>query len=142
VHLPRVLARFNRHVTNPIQRRWAGVIPAHGIVEHVGRRSGHPYRTPVLVFARPGGFAMLIGYGTHSDWVRNLLAAGGGGLVHRRARYRLSEPRIRTGTEAWVALPRGVAGVARRLRVEGVLLVDATQDRPAPLGCAGPGGGL
>jgi deazaflavin-dependent oxidoreductase (nitroreductase family) len=114
VHLPRLLARFNRHVTNPIQRRWAGVIPAHGIVEHVGRRSARAYRTPVLVFARPGGFAMLIGYGVRSDWVRNLLAAGGGGLVHRRVRYRLLAPRICTGADAWAALPGAVGRRVRR----------------------------
>jgi deazaflavin-dependent oxidoreductase (nitroreductase family) len=128
VHLPRVLARFNRHVTNPIQRRWAGVIPAHGIVEHVGRRSGRAYRTPVLVFRRPGGFAMVIGYGLHSDWLRNLVAAGAGGLVHRRKHYRLKRPRICTGAAAWAALPAGVRRVAQLLDVDGVLLVDATPD--------------
>lgn len=47
MQLPQWLARFNRHVTNPIQRLWAGRIPAHGILEHVGRRSGKSYRTPL-----------------------------------------------------------------------------------------------
>lgn len=125
MHLPRALARFNRRVTNPIQRRWAGVIPLHGIVEHTGRRSGRAYRTPVLVFARPGGFAMLAGYGLRSDWVRNLCAAGTGGLVHRRRRYVLTNPRVHTGAAAWAALPAPVGALARAVRADGVVAVDA-----------------
>lgn len=95
MHLPRLLARFNRHVTNPIQRRWAGRIPAHAIIEHVGRRSGRAYRTPVMAFRTPdGGFVFLVGYGTQSDWVRNLLAAGGGTVEHRGRRYQVSDPTL------------------------------------------------
>lgn len=102
MHLPRALAAFNRRVTNPIQRRWAGVIPLHGIIEHTGRRSGRSYRTPMLTFRRGDRVAFLVGYGLESDWVRNLLAAGAGGLVHRRRRYDLSG----------VALVRAPAGRA------------------------------
>jgi len=40
MEFPQGLARFNRHVTNPVQRLWAGWLPPFGIVEHVGRRSG------------------------------------------------------------------------------------------------------
>ena len=40
MQLPQWLARFNRHVTNPIQRLWAGWAPTMGILEHVGRKSG------------------------------------------------------------------------------------------------------
>jgi hypothetical protein len=69
---------------------------------------------------------MTIGYGLRSDWVRNLLAAGGGGLTHRRKHYRLSEPRVLTGTEACAALPTAVQVVARLVRIEGVLVADAT----------------
>ncbi len=44
MQLPQWLARLNRYVTNPIQRRWAGRAPSFGILEHVGRKSGKPYR--------------------------------------------------------------------------------------------------
>jgi deazaflavin-dependent oxidoreductase (nitroreductase family) len=125
MHLPRILARFNRHVTNPIQRRWAGVIPLHGIIEHTGRTSGRTYRTPVLVFGHATGFVITIGYGLSSDWVRNLLAAGGGGLTHRRRRYTLTRPRVLTGSDALAALPAGYRRFAKLVGVEGVLVVDA-----------------
>jgi hypothetical protein len=44
MQLPQWLARFNRYVTNPIQRLWAGWLPLFGILEHVDRRSGKRYR--------------------------------------------------------------------------------------------------
>jgi deazaflavin-dependent oxidoreductase (nitroreductase family) len=125
MHLPRRLARINRKVINPIQRRYAGTIPGHGIVEHAGRRTGRAYRTPVLVFAAPGGFALIVGYGLQSDWVQNVLAAQGGRLRHRRAEYTLTRPRLLRGPGSYADLPRRVRRVAGLLRVEGVLQVDA-----------------
>ena len=125
MRLPRLLARTNRRVVNPIQRRYAGVIPWHGLVEHSGRRTGTLYRTPLLVFPVPGGFSMIVGYGLASDWVRNLLAADGGALQHRRRRYVLSAPKLLRGEDAYRALPRTVGRLARLARVEGVIRVDA-----------------
>jgi len=125
MHLPRALARMNRRVVNPIQLRYAGIIPGHGIVGHRGRRTSRYYRTPVLVFRRAGGFSMIVGYGVQSDWVRNLLAGDGGELQHRRQHYTLSGPRLVRGTEAHEALPAVMRLVARLAGVEAVLLVDA-----------------
>ena len=125
MHLPRLLARINRRVVNPLQRHYAGVIPGHGIVEHTGRRTGRAYRTPVLVFSAPEGFSMIVGYGLHSDWVQNLLAANGGGLQHRRRRYTLSKPQILHGEDAYHALPGALRTFAKVFRVEGVVQVEA-----------------
>lgn len=132
MHLPRALARINRRVVNPVQRRYAGVIPGHGIVEHVGRRTGRPYRTPVLVFRTEDGFGMIVGYGLESDWVRNLIAAGGGRLQHRGHEYTVSRPRLLRGEEAYQALPPRVGRFARRVGVEGVLRVVCPTDGPSP----------
>jgi deazaflavin-dependent oxidoreductase (nitroreductase family) len=129
MHLPRRLARINRRLVNPIQRRYAGAIPGHGIVEHTGRRTGRAYRTPLLVFAAPGGFALLVGYGVHSDWVQNVVAAQGGRLRHRSVDYTITRPRLLRGPGSYADLPSRVQRVARLLRVEGVLQVDA---QPAP----------
>ncbi|MGH9136109.1 MAG: nitroreductase family deazaflavin-dependent oxidoreductase [Acidimicrobiales bacterium] len=102
----RLVARFNRVVTNPIQRHWAGRIPLHAIVEHVGRRTGKPYRTPVMAYRRGDRLNILVGYGIESDWVRNLQAAGGGGAVRRGEPLRLGAPTMLTGADAKAALPR------------------------------------
>jgi len=76
MQLPQWLARFNRHVTNPIQRLWAGYIPTMGILEHVGRRSGRQFRTPLTVFSTDEGVAILLTYGPDRDWLKNITAAG------------------------------------------------------------------
>jgi deazaflavin-dependent oxidoreductase (nitroreductase family) len=49
-------------------------VPIWSIVEHVGRRSGKTYRTPVSVFRTRDGVAILLPYGTDRDWVRNVQA--------------------------------------------------------------------
>ena len=103
MQMPQGLARFNRHVTNPIQRLWAGWLPPFGIVEHVGRRSGKPYRTPVNVFStnvdgKPG-VAILLTYGPDRDWLKNLTAAGGG-------RMRRNGKTFGIPTRRWSPRPR------------------------------------
>lgn len=126
MHLPRLLARFNRRVVNPIQSRYAGVIPGHGLIEHRGRRTGRLYQTPVLVFRGEGAFSMIVGYGLNSDWVQNLIAADGGGLRHLRRQYVLSRPRLLTGPDAYQVLPRRLRRFARLVAVEAAVRVDAT----------------
>ncbi|RFD26294.1 nitroreductase family deazaflavin-dependent oxidoreductase [Mycobacterium uberis] len=104
MQLPEWLARFNRHVTNPIQRLWAGWLPLHGILEHVGRRSGTLYRTPLMVFhadvnGQPG-FAILLTYGRDRDWLKNLTAAGSGRMHHSGKSYGVTDPQVVTKAEA------------------------------------------
>lgn len=133
MRLPQGLARFNRRMTNPIQRLWAGRLPGYGIIEHVGRRSGTRYRTPVNLWqARPGGFAVLLTYGPERDWVKNLLAAGGGEIVWRGRRIAVSEPRVVSGSEGWALLPRPIGAIGRRLHIEYVLHMAVVGDRSAP----------
>lgn len=94
IRLPRALAGFNRRVTNTVQSHWAGRLPPWAIIEHVGRRSGKTYRTPVLAATKDGRIYIAILYGEESDWVRNLLAAGGGHVIRTWRRHRLVDPRI------------------------------------------------
>jgi len=73
----RQLAAFHRAVTNRITSRFAARLPGFGILTHVGRRSGTLYHTPVNVFQAPEGFLIALTYGRESEWVKNVLAAGG-----------------------------------------------------------------
>ncbi|WP_320669387.1 nitroreductase family deazaflavin-dependent oxidoreductase [Patulibacter defluvii] len=91
--LPRAVARFNKHVSNPIQRNWAWLLPPWATIRHLGRRSGRPYLTPVVALRSHGGVAIALVYGERSDWVRNVLA-GGGELTRRGRRYRMVDPRV------------------------------------------------
>jgi deazaflavin-dependent oxidoreductase (nitroreductase family) len=92
--LPRRVAQFNRRVTNRITRRIAGWMPGFAIVTHIGRKSGRTYRTPVNAFRTRDGFRIALTYGAESDWVRNVLAAGGCELEYLRRHITLTGPRI------------------------------------------------
>jgi deazaflavin-dependent oxidoreductase (nitroreductase family) len=92
---PRWLARFNKRLTNRLTSPVATRLPGFGIVVHRGRKSGQLYRTPVNVFARRGAYLIALTYGPDSQWVRNVLASGGCGLVTRGRHVQLANPRLR-----------------------------------------------
>src|SRR5262249_1744356 len=94
--LPKSVAPFNKHVTNGITKHFAGWVPGFGIVTHVGRRSGRTYRTPVNVFQHGNKYVVALTYGADTDWVRNVIAAGGCGLETRGRTVRLTDPRLFT----------------------------------------------
>jgi deazaflavin-dependent oxidoreductase (nitroreductase family) len=92
--LGRRMAHFNRRVTNHLTRPLAPRLPGFGVVVHTGRRSKRRYRTPVNVFAAPGGYVIALTYGADSDWVKNVLAAGGCELETRGQLKHLTEPEV------------------------------------------------
>lgn len=104
MQLPQRLARFNRRVTNPLQRLWAGWAPGMGILEHVGRKSGKRYRTPLTVYPTRDGVAVLLTYGPDRDWLKNVIAAGGGRVTRCGRSFEVRDPRVVAKGEAgpWV----------------------------------------
>jgi deazaflavin-dependent oxidoreductase (nitroreductase family) len=90
----RWLAKINIAFTNRITILFAGWLPGFGILTHVGRKSGKVYRTPVNVFRASNGFIIALTYSSESEWVKNVLAAGGCELKTRGKRYQLSAPKI------------------------------------------------
>ena len=75
------LARFNRRLPNRAIAKVAGRrLSPVALVVHQGRRSGRRYRTPVMPLPLRDGFLVSLPYGPGRDWVRNVLAAGGGSL--------------------------------------------------------------
>ena len=91
---PRWLGRFNKRVSNRLLEPLARRLPYAGVVIHAGRKTGHQYRTPVLVF--PGGdrYVIALTYGPDTDWVKNVLAAGGSALETRGRVLELRDPRL------------------------------------------------
>jgi deazaflavin-dependent oxidoreductase (nitroreductase family) len=100
MRVPRAVAQFNRRVTNPAARSLTPWLPCLGTLEHVGRKSGKRYRTPLLVFKTQDGFVILIGYGPQTDWLKNVLA-GGPTVLHKRGKaLALASPRIVSKADA------------------------------------------
>jgi deazaflavin-dependent oxidoreductase (nitroreductase family) len=90
----RWLAKINIAFTNRITGLFAGWLPGFGILTHVGRKSGKVYRTPINVFRASNGFIVALTYSSQSEWVKNVLAAGGCELKTRWKRYPLSAPKV------------------------------------------------
>lgn len=103
----RALAQFNKHVTNHIVRLWAGRVPHMAVIEHIGRRSGQTFKTPVMVFRSGQSVSVVLNYGVHSDWVQNVLEAGQARIEHRGRHYRLHSPELVAGDDDESPLPSG-----------------------------------
>jgi len=92
--LSRRVARFNRSINNRVQGVYAWILPPWSVILHRGRRSGREYRTPVLAFRRGRVLIVALLYGTESDWLRNVRAAGGGRVVRAGRTYEAGPPRV------------------------------------------------
>lgn len=77
MQLSRRVARFNKLINNRIQGAYAWLLPPWAVILHRGRRSGSPYRTPLLAFKWGDTVVIALLYGEESDWLRNLAAAPG-----------------------------------------------------------------
>ena len=60
----------------------------------MGRKSGKVYRTPINVFRASNDFIIALTYSSQSEWVKNVLAAGGCELKTRGKKYQLSTPNV------------------------------------------------
>lgn len=84
---------FNKRVLNPAMLALAGRRHWYAArLEHVGRRSGRGYATPVVAVPVEGGFAIPLPYGTDVDWLHNVLEAGGATVVLGGQRHRVTDP--------------------------------------------------
>jgi deazaflavin-dependent oxidoreductase (nitroreductase family) len=128
----RWLAKINIMVTNRITRLFAGWVPGFGIITHVGRKSGKLYRTPVNVFRAPRAFIIALTYSSRSEWVKNVLAAGGCEVKTGGKKYHLSMPKV-VHDPSRRRFPFPVRIVLRLVGADEYLeLSDATRPQPAP----------
>ena len=98
-------------------------LPGFGVVVHRGRRSGRTFRTPVNVFGLDGGYVVALTYGSDSDWVKNVMAAGGCEVETRGRRVSLDHPRL-VHDETRRRVPAAVRPILRAIHVDDFLLLD------------------
>jgi hypothetical protein len=70
------------------------------------------------------GFVLVVRYGSRSDWVRNILVAGGATLIIDGHDHRVAAPRLVTQQEAAAQLRPGVDPGRDFYKAEHYLLVD------------------
>ncbi len=112
------LRTFVKHFVNPVLRYAARSSRGpFALLRHVGRRSGKTYEIPIMVWRVADGFVIVLTYGPHVDWLRNLQAAGGGSLRWHKREYTLQKPEFIDAKIAKSALPPFIKNV---LRIRGV----------------------
>lgn len=132
LRLPRRIARFNKAYNNPLQARFAWLLPPWVIVCHQGRRTGRVYRTPVNAYRRRKLLTIVVLYGEESDWVQNVLA-GPAQVVRLGRTHPLRNARIVDPREHHLPGPAGLLG-----RLTGKVLVGEL-GAPRPGFGRGPG---
>lgn len=89
------IVAFSKRFMNPHQMRTAGTPGAYaGIIRHRGRVSGTAYETPVGVVADGFAFLVALPYGSRTQWLRNVLAAGTATVAHEGRTYRVDAPEL------------------------------------------------
>lgn len=111
-----------KHTLNRLTRRIArSSVGPFALVQHVGRRSGKRYETPIIIRPHDGGFVIELTYGPDVDWHKNIVAAGGCTLLWHGRTYTVNqiEPLdAATGLAAFSPFQRLILGLLRREHFE------------------------
>lgn len=92
--IPLSVGRWNRVGFNRLSTPVARHLPGFAVVHHRGRRSGREYQTPVNLFTVGDRFVIALVYGARTDWVRNVVAAGGCTIETRGRLVACAGPRV------------------------------------------------
>jgi deazaflavin-dependent oxidoreductase (nitroreductase family) len=122
--------RFAR-ATAPAVRVLAGrrLIPIWAVVHHRGRVSGRDLAVPVAVLPTADGFIVNLPWGAGTNWVRNVLAAGGCTIRWKGTDHRMADPRVIDADQARPYYSRTMWTVAQKLFPADAWLLLTTQPK-------------
>jgi deazaflavin-dependent oxidoreductase (nitroreductase family) len=75
------------------------------LVQTVGRVSGKPYETPIIVQPVEGGLVIELTYGPAVNWYKNVVAANGCTVLRHRVRYTVEGLEPMTTAEGLESFP-------------------------------------
>jgi len=122
--MPLWWGHINKRVFNPRavrNEKWQ-------VIQHVGRSSGRSYRTPLEAFQVDDGFVFTLVYGSRSDWVQNVMAAGAAKLEVDGNTVELIDPQIVNAEAAFARLPPDTKRPPRLLRIDEFLVMRRAGD--------------
>lgn len=117
--MPLWWGQINKRVFNPR----AIHNPKWQVIHHVGRSSGREYRTPLEAVPVEDGYLMTLVYGSRSDWVQNVLAAGSAELEVGGEIVELTDPELIDAEEAFRRLPSGTKRPPKLLKIDEFLVM-------------------
>ncbi len=107
---------FNKYVTNRVLRGFAHSSRGpFAVIRHVGRRSGKPYETTIMVWPKGDEFVIALTYGPEVDWLRNLTASGKGTLLWHGRNFAIGRPEPVDSAAALPAFPLPIRFILGRL---------------------------
>ncbi|MDH5421801.1 MAG: nitroreductase family deazaflavin-dependent oxidoreductase [Acidimicrobiia bacterium] len=118
--MPLWWGQINKRVFNPRELK-KGDRP---VLTHVGRSSRKVYQTPVDAHRVDGGYLFILVYGSKSDWVQNILAAGSATLRINGQETQLTKPRLLNKEEAWTRVDPETKEPPNFLRISEFLQMD------------------
>ena len=120
--------RFNKHLLNPAMMRLAGRRHWYAaVIRHTGRRSGRHYATPVVAERTADGFIIPLPYGTGTDWLRNVRAAGTATVTASGQDVDVAEPEVIDAAAAAPQLTPRRRRAFQRFGIENFLQVKAAR---------------
>jgi deazaflavin-dependent oxidoreductase (nitroreductase family) len=93
------------------------------LIRHVGRRSGKPYETVIMVAPHPRGFTAELTYGPEVAWYRNTVAANRAELLYAGETYEIDGVESLDATVGRASYPVPERYVLRLLRREQFILL-------------------
>ncbi len=116
--------KFNRDVYNRLSKKVAGRY-LYTLVEHIGRKSGQEYSTPVVAQLHQGCFYIPLPYDKDTDWCLNIQAAGKGILQYEGNTYPVTNPQVIGASEALPVFPAFLRNAFKLFKIEQFLRLDA-----------------
>jgi len=117
----RITTRIANVLLAPIAGQ--GWIGFWGLVEHVGRKSGRHYRTPVAILRAGDRLVIPVPFGLGTQWVQNVLAAGGATLHWQGRDVAVDDARIVPWSDIKPLVRRSLGVVVRLTRIRDMLSV-------------------
>jgi deazaflavin-dependent oxidoreductase (nitroreductase family) len=115
---------FNKYIFNRftlfLARRGIGPF---SVIVHTGRRSGRTYQTPVMASHMGETVVIPLTYGTHVDWLQNILAQGGCEIIFKKRSLKAMEPEVIDGETAARNLPASRSDLFHRFDIDRFLRV-------------------
>ena len=93
MRFPPAVERAQIKYLNPLIKPLARFIPSFAVIKHRGRTSGREYETVVNAYRKGNVLAIMLAHGK-TNWVKNVLAAGGADIHLFRRDVHITNPRV------------------------------------------------
>jgi deazaflavin-dependent oxidoreductase (nitroreductase family) len=120
------IVRFGTRLTRPLAGR--RFFPLWALLRHRGRKSGREFAVPVGVRATSDAYFIALPFGERTQWVHNVMAAGGCTLRLRGTDFVMVDPTIVRAEEAAFAFPQALRWMMRAAGAHQVLRLRRVDD--------------